>query len=67
MFGENVFFFLQSEEYQSVNSYQKETANGQSTKRCTLVCSMLIQNGQSGVVIVFILYNRLFVHKGKER
>ena len=27
-------FFLQREEYQCVNSDQKDTANGQSTKRC---------------------------------
>ena len=42
-------FFLQKEEYQCVNSDQKDTVNGPSTKRCLLVCLMLEQNGQSGL------------------
>ena len=40
----------------------KDTANGQSTKRCLLVCFTLEQNGQPGLEILFILYNKLFVH-----
>ena len=54
--------FLQREEYQCVNSDQKHSANGQSTKRCPLVSLMLDQNGQLGLEILFILYNKLFVH-----
>ena len=59
---ERMGFFLQREEYQCVNSDQKHSANGQSTKRCPLVSLMLEQNGQLGLEILFILYNKLFVH-----
>jgi len=43
--GENGFFLTKRRINQCVNSDQKDTANGQSTKRCSLVSLMLEQKG----------------------
>ena len=55
--------FLQREEYQYVNSDQKDTANGQSTKRYLLVCLMSKQNRQAGLKIFFhfVLTSHLYI------
>ena len=47
-----VVVFLQ---YHSVNSFQKDSANEQSTNRCEIDCSVTGQNGQIGESIFFIL------------
>ena len=47
--------FLHSEQYHSVNSFQKDSANEQCTKRCEIDCTVSGQNGQIGESIFFIL------------
>lgn len=59
---ERMGFFLEREEYQRVNSYQKDTANGKSTKRCSLICLMLEQNGQTGLdIFPFCITSYLYI------
>ena len=53
---ERMCFFLQREEYQCVNPEQKDTANGQSPKRCSQVCLMLEQSRQSRLICALPLY-----------
>ena len=54
---------LHCEQYHSVNSFQKDTANEQYTNKWEIDCSVSGQNGQVGESIICILYRRLFVFR----